>query len=52
MIVPVAIFGLFVAVGVYYRRRPDAHRPMMLMATLIAIPAAVARIGPFHALLY
>jgi hypothetical protein len=53
MIVPVVtvvIFGLFVAVGVYYRRRPVIHRPMMLMATLIAIPAAVARIGPLNAL--
>jgi hypothetical protein len=49
-IVTVVIFGLFVAVGVYYRRRPDAHRPMMLMATLIVIPAAVARIGPLNAL--
>jgi hypothetical protein len=53
MIVPVVtvvIFGLFVAVGVYYRRRPVVHRPMMLMATLIAIPAAIARIGPLNAL--
>lgn len=53
MIVPVGtvvIFGLFVAIGVSYRRRPDIHRPMMLMATLIAIPAAVGRIGPLSAL--
>jgi uncharacterized membrane protein YozB (DUF420 family) len=49
-VVSVVIFGLLVAVGVYYRRRPDIHRPMMLMATLIAIPAAVARIGPLNAL--
>jgi hypothetical protein len=44
------IFGLLVAVGVLNRRRPDVHRPMMLMATLIAIPAAVSRIGPLSAL--
>jgi hypothetical protein len=49
-VVTVVIFGLFVAVAVYYRRRPDVHRPMMLMATLMAIPAAVARIGPLNAL--
>jgi hypothetical protein len=49
-VVTVVIFGLSVAVAVYYRRRPDIHRPIMLMATLIAIPAAVARIGPLNAL--
>jgi hypothetical protein len=53
MIVPVGtivLFGIFVAVAVYFRRRPDIHRPLMLMATLLAIPAAVARIGPLNAL--
>jgi len=49
-VVSVVIFGVFVAVGVYFRRRPEIHRPMMLMATLIVIPAAVARIGPLNAL--
>ena len=33
-VVQIVSFGLFVGVGVYYRRRPDIHRPMMLMATL------------------
>lgn len=46
----VLIFGVFVAIGVYYRHRPSIHRPMMLMATLTAITAAVARIGPLNAL--
>jgi hypothetical protein len=41
----VILFGAYVAVGVYYRRRPEVHKPMMLMATLMAIPAAVSRIG-------
>ena len=53
MMVPVAtvsLFGLLVALGVMTRRRPDVHRPLMLMATLIAIPAAVSRIGPLNAL--
>src|SRR5262249_40138805 len=45
----VVIFGLLVAAGVYYRRRPAVHRPMMLTATLIAIPAAVSRIAPLNA---
>jgi hypothetical protein len=53
MIVPlgsIVTFGLFVAVGIYFRRRPEIHRPMMLMATLLVIPAAVARIAPLNAL--
>src|SRR5262249_531697 len=45
-VVTIPIFGLFVTVAVYCRRRPDIHRPMMLMATPIVIPAAAARIGP------
>jgi hypothetical protein len=49
-VVQIVSFGLFVGVGVYYRRRPDIHRPMMLMATLTVIGAAVARIGPLNAL--
>lgn len=46
----IVVFALFVAAGIYFRRRPQIHRPMMLMATLIAIPAAVARIAPLNAL--
>ena len=47
MAVPYAgalLFGLYVALGVWYRRRPDIHRPMMFLATLAAIPAAMDRI--------
>ncbi len=43
-VVGVIVFGAFVAAGVWFRRRPEIHRPMMLMATLSAIPAAVSRI--------
>jgi len=53
MLIPVGsiiIFGLFVAAGIYYRRRPDIHRPMMLMATLIVVPAGISRIAPLSAL--
>jgi hypothetical protein len=47
LIVPVssiATFGAFVALGVWTRRRSLAHRPMMLLAALAAMPAAVSRI--------
>lgn len=37
-------FGAFVAVGVWNRRRSEIHRPMMLLATLMVIPAAIDRI--------
>ena len=37
-------FGAFVAVGFWQRRRPEIHRPMMLLATLSIIPAATDRI--------
>ncbi|MBX7244091.1 MAG: hypothetical protein K1X53_01255 [Candidatus Sumerlaeaceae bacterium] len=40
----ILFFGAFVAVGVYFRKRPEIHRAMMLIATLSAIPAAVDRI--------
>lgn len=46
----VVMFGVFVAVAVYFRRRPEIHRPMMLMATLILIPAAVDRFDPIYGL--
>jgi hypothetical protein len=53
MAVPVLtslIFGVFVAIAVYYRRRPNIHRPMILMATLVAMPAPISRIRPLNAL--
>ena len=47
MIVPnvsIAIFAAFVAAGVLTRKRPEAHRAMMLLASLAAMPAAISRI--------
>jgi hypothetical protein len=47
MIVPlvsIVTFAVFVAAGVWARRRADVHRPMMMCATLAALPAAVSRI--------
>lgn len=43
-IVSVVVFAGFVLVGVLNRRRPDWHRPLMLLASLAAMPAAVSRI--------
>jgi hypothetical protein len=40
------IFTLLVAAGFYYRRRPDVHKRLMLLATIAILPAAVARL-PF-----
>jgi hypothetical protein len=43
-VISITIFTGFVAIGVWHRRRPAVHRPMMLLATLAAIPAAIDRI--------
>ena len=43
-VISVTIFAGFVAIGVWNRDRPDIHRPMMLLATMAAIPAALDRI--------
>lgn len=40
----IVTFGVFVAIGVAFRRRPEIHRPMMLLATLSVIAAATDRI--------
>jgi hypothetical protein len=49
-VINIAIFAGFVALGVWKRRRPEVHRPMMLLATLAAVPAAVSRIDAITAL--
>ena len=46
----IVIFAGFVAAGILNRRQPEVHRPMMLLATLAAMPAAVSRIDPLNAL--
>lgn len=38
------VFGLLVGAGFYYRRRPDVHKRLMLLATIAILPAAVARL--------
>jgi hypothetical protein len=47
-IVSMAIFAGLVAVGVWKRRQPEIHRPMMLLATLAVMPPAVARIDALN----
>jgi len=42
-IISITVFAVFVSVGVWNRRRPEVHRPMMLLATLAVIPAALDR---------
>jgi hypothetical protein len=36
-------FGAFVFLGVWQRRRPEIHRPLMFMASLAVVAAAVGR---------
>ena len=41
----VVMFGAFVLTGVLNRRRPEVHRPMMFMASMSTIAAAMGRIA-------
>jgi hypothetical protein len=49
------LFGILVGTALYFRRRADTHKRLMLLATLAILPAAVARLpigfietgGPF-----
>lgn len=50
-IISIIIFAGFVIAGVWNRRRPEVvHRPMLLLATLAAMSAAVSRIDCINAL--
>jgi hypothetical protein len=40
------VFGTLVGVGLHYRRRPDVHKRLMLLAMIAILPAAIARL-PF-----
>lgn len=39
----IVAFGAFVLIGIRYRRRPEVHRPMMLMASIAIVSAALGR---------
>ncbi len=49
-LISITLFGAFVAIGVWNRRRPEIHRPMMLLATLAIVGAATDRIVAVHSL--
>lgn len=38
----IAIFGLLVATGIWFRKRPDVHRRLMLLSCLGLLAAAIA----------
>lgn len=47
------LFGVFAAAGLATRRRPDAHKRFMMLATIGLLPAAIGRaaitiLGVFH----
>jgi hypothetical protein len=44
----IALYVVFVAIGVLNRKRPRIHRPMMLMASLVILTGATARIPLVH----
>lgn len=45
----IVLFAVFVALGVGLRRKPALHRPMMFLATLAALTAALNRIDWLNA---
>lgn len=47
-VIGIVIFALFVFFGVLYRKRPEVHRPMMFMASLTIVSAALGRIPLFN----
>lgn len=51
LIVPLSaiiLFAVFVLIGVLNRSRPEIHKPMMLLASLSAVSAALGRITVFN----
>jgi len=43
MFVQMLSFGTFVGIGLVYRRRPEIHRPMMLLATIVIQSGSLGR---------
>lgn len=43
-LISILLFGAMVGIGIWFRLKPDIHRPMMLFATLSALGAATSRI--------
>jgi hypothetical protein len=42
-VLDITLFALFLAAGVLWRKRPDIHKPMMFLASLAAVGAAISR---------
>ena len=47
-VLTIMLYALFVAAGVLWRKRSDIHRPMMFMASMTVVGAAIARIDFFN----
>jgi hypothetical protein len=47
-VLDITLFALFVVAGVWNRKRPDIHRPVMFLATLAAVAAGISRIDFFN----
>lgn len=50
MVTEIFLFTVFVSIGVFYRKQPRIHRPMMLLASLSLISGATARIPLVNAI--
>jgi len=46
----IVLFAIFVTVGILNRRKPDVHKPMMLLAALSILPPSLDRITVIHRL--
>jgi hypothetical protein len=49
MLTEIALFTVFITIGVVNRKRPGIHRPMMFMASLILLSGATSRTAFFRA---
>ena len=43
IVTDVLLFGGFVAAGIYFRRRAETHRRLMLIAMIVMLPPAISR---------
>ena len=43
MLTEILLFGVFVGIAIAQRRRPEIHRPMMLLGTVVILSGALAR---------
>jgi hypothetical protein len=44
----IVLFAVFTAIGILKRRKSDIHRPMMLLASLAALPPSLDRVAVIH----